>query len=284
MGKIYLLGFVFILIFSACSTPQYSPPSASNARLNQAQKNINQAIYREKNNLSNKEIEQKVKPIMSSLQPAVKILCGYVNERKGCNTMWNLKFSDSGAYTAFASENNIVIIDYEVAKISIFDDEIAFVLAHEISHHLLNHINETKDSMLLTNIGNSILSYTLRKAVLDSANDFCYSIKDCYKEAEKIEYGMIMADVISGEFSSALYYKFSRGQESEADLLAAYILSLSGYSLIRARESQVYLASQSGRRTSFLDSHPQGADRLAAYDAVIDEVLSNVNRLPRKQN
>ena len=282
MGKIYLLSIVFILIFSACSTPQYSSPSASNARLNQAQKNINQAIYREKNYLSNTEIEQKVKPIMSSLQPAVRILCSYVNERKGCNTSWNLKFSDNETYNAFASQNNIVSIDYEVAKVSKFDDEIAFVLAHEISHHLLNHINENKDSSLMANIGNSILSYTLRNAVLDSSDDFCYSIKDCYKEAEKIEYGMILADGLSNVFSSALLYKYSRGQESEADLLAAYILSLSGYSLIRAREAQVYLSSQSGRRTSFLDSHPQGADRLATFDAVIDEVLSNVNRLPRK--
>ena len=79
---------------------------------------------------------------------------------------------------------------------------------------------------------------------------------------------------------------YSKEQEREADLLATYLLSRSGYSLARAQNVMVVLARFAGEEASnpthksFLESHPAGAERVVAWQKAIDEIKANPSKLP----
>jgi len=74
---------------------------------------------------------------------------------------------------------------------------------------------------------------------------------------------------------------FSKEQEREADYMAALILHRAGIDLDKARGLLVTMAAGSGRMTTtFLDSHPAGPERVAAWDRAAAEIRASNGRLP----
>ncbi|MBJ50261.1 MAG: hypothetical protein CMQ47_00520, partial [Gammaproteobacteria bacterium] len=70
---------------------------------------------------------------------------------------------------------------------------------------------------------------------------------------------------------------FSRAQEKEADIMAGRLLFNAGYSLTQARSQFILLAQLGDRkrlRSTFLDTHPVGPERLAHWDMVIASITS----------
>ena len=71
---------------------------------------------------------------------------------------------------------------------------------------------------------------------------------------------------------------FSRAQEKEADIMAGRLLFHAGYSLTQARSQFIQLARLGDRervRSTFLDTHPVGPERLAHWDMIIEGTASN---------
>ena len=76
---------------------------------------------------------------------------------------------------------------------------------------------------------------------------------------------------------------YSRKQEMEADYIAAYIISKSGFGLEDGRGILVKLGRISGGTTStVLDTHPAGPERVAAWDLAAEEIRAG-SPMPQKR-
>ena len=115
-----------------------------------------------------------------------------------------------------------------------FKDELAFVIAHEVAHHLLDHINKKTDAIFVGSI--------LGELLLD--------------------------DYVSGLFLGSIVNAVnSREYEEKADAIALKIIQKSGYDIQKARFVLMRMAKMDYRVTSkFLQSHPSGFERITAFD------------------
>jgi len=143
------------------------------------------------------------------------------------------------------------------------DAEIAMVIAHEMSHHIANHIRESQNSQAA-----GALIGGLAMAILLGATDTYYP--------DGVQVGVMV-----GAMAGVLTY--SRKQEMEADYIAAYIISKSGFDLEDGRGILVKLGRISGGTTStVLDTHPAGPERVAAWDLAAEEIRSG-SPMPQKR-
>jgi len=76
---------------------------------------------------------------------------------------------------------------------------------------------------------------------------------------------------------------FSKEQEREADLLAAYILARAGVDLQRAGRTFEVLTKLGSRTVaSWKDTHPAGPERIVAWRKAVAEVEASPDKLPTK--
>jgi predicted Zn-dependent protease len=74
---------------------------------------------------------------------------------------------------------------------------------------------------------------------------------------------------------------FSKEQEREADLLAAYLLERADYDLDKAGRVFTVLARMDERtEASLFDTHPAGPERIAAWEHAKAEVAASPDKLP----
>jgi Zn-dependent protease with chaperone function len=187
---------------------------------------------------------------------------------------------DDDEFNAYATGSNEIVMFKGIAERSRYDEEVAYILAHELSHHMLNHIRETGTNQLIGNVLGTLVGLAAAAWVYEGV-DCNPRSQDCDYVADGIQ-GMV--DIGSNAGTFIANRKYSVAQESEADWLTAYILSHADFSLIRAREAVVHMAvinDSTSTRSSFFDSHPVGPERLSQFDTAIQEVLSNVSGNPR---
>jgi len=163
----------------------------------------------------------------------VKRICKEENiTNKSC--MWSISVERNAIFNAYASRNNKIVISSGLIDQIKYEDELAFVIAHEIAHHLLNHI--TKGATL-------IISGQILGTILFS------------NEAG----GYVMA--------SLLRSLPSRQFETNADALAIKIVELAGYDLKKARYVLMRMAKlDPSIKSRILESHPAGVERIVAFD------------------
>ncbi len=76
---------------------------------------------------------------------------------------------------------------------------------------------------------------------------------------------------------------YSKAQETEADLLAVYLLERSGYNAeVAERVWRVFYALNQHVPDGWTDTHPSDAQRLAHWQKAIVEARTSSNGLPRK--
>ena len=114
------------------------------------------------------------------------------------------------------------------------------MVAHEVAHQVLDHIDKNKGIV----IAGTILS------------------------------GLLLDDFIGGViFGNVVGQLSSRKYESSADALALRIISLAGYDPAKARYVLMRMAKMDERLTSkFMQSHPSGVERIVMYDKILDRL------------
>ncbi|MEY5028711.1 MAG: Metalloprotease LoiP precursor [Pseudomonadota bacterium] len=136
-----------------------------------------------------------------------------------------------------------------IDQLKLTDDEIAMIMGHEMAHALREHARERLAKSQVTNIGLSLASQLLGLGQL----------------------GNVAADL----GTQLLTLKYSRDDESEADLVGLEIAARGGY---RPEASvqlwQKMLAANGNGGPAFLSTHPSGSNR-------IEELQSN---LPKVQH
>ena len=146
------------------------------------------------------------------------------------------------------------------------DDALAAVLAHEVGHHLAGHIGRQY----------------MRGAAAGAATSAALGAVIPFGGLAGWALGQGAAQLGAG----AARLVFSKAEEREADYLAAYLVARAGYDLDRA--GRLWLALGRGRdgapRDSAgpLDSHPAGAERLAAWRRTVEEIRASPDLMPRR--
>jgi len=166
---------------------------------------------------------------------------------------------------AFTEEDGHIYLHRGMLDYLQSDDEIAAVMAHEMGHQIANHVEEGKGSAVLGALLGGLLMGGAAVAgglTQEEAN-------------QQTNQGMGLGARI-GQIS------FSKEQEREADLLAAYVLARGGFDLHRAGGTFEVLAKLDDRtNASWKDTHPAGPERIVAWRKAVVEVEANKDQLPR---
>ena len=178
------------------------------------------------------------------------------NERAR-NWKWEVNVVNSPQVNAFCMPGGkIAFFTGIIEKMKLTDDEVAMVMGHEIAHALREHSRARAAKNTLTNFG------TIAVSVLVGGN--------------------------AGELARAggglLSLRFSRGDETEADLVGMELAARAGYN----PESGITLwqkmsAASQGAPMEFMSTHPSGTTRISTIKTNLKDVMPLYERARAKR-
>lgn len=156
------------------------------------------------------------------------------------------------------------------------EDQLAFVLGHEITHYAQNHSIESWQAMKNRNNGALILSMAVAVAGAASAASAstAQAASDTMRAAQAINDIIYLSTI-------AAFFGFSRKNETEADELGLHRATKAGYDPKAAAEiwrnlvaetqaSDFKKVRESQTKPSIFDSHPITTDRIQTLDALAE--------------
>lgn len=167
---------------------------------------------------------------------------------------WEVSLIGSQALNAFAMPGGkIAFYTGIIERLQLSDDEIAFIMGHEIAHALREHGRERQSKAMIAQgltIGASILSQVMG-------------------------YGDIGGQVARG-VSNVTMLKFSRDDESEADLLGMDLSARAGFDPragISLWEKMSSASNGQGTPPQWLSTHPSHESRIADIRKALPKVM-----------
>jgi len=170
---------------------------------------------------------------------------------------WEVNLIGSKQLNAFCMPGGkIAFYTGIIDQLKLTDDEIAMVMGHEIAHALREHARERLAKNQLTDVGATILGELLGGG----------QVTDLFKAG-----GNLMS------------LKFSRDDESEADVIGLDLAARAGYDP-RAGISlwQKMGAAANGAPPAWLSTHPAGNDRIAEIEQHLPDVMPLYEAAHRK--
>ena len=219
------------------------------------------------------EAEQQL-PILNDAQ--VNSYINQIGQRLAANAggpqfQYRFRVVNQTDINAFALPGGFIYINRGVIDNARNEGEVAGVIAHEISHVALRHGTHQASKAYIAQAGISILGGLLGGKV-----------------------GQGTAQVINavGGFGlNALFLKYSRDIETQADVRGSQILTASGYSPVDMINFFKTLESvDPSKKTNFLADHPAPPDRIARIEQeakllhVADKPTTNVAQLQSIQS
>lgn len=165
------------------------------------------------------------------------------------NWKWEVNLIDSDQVNAFCMPGGkIAFYTGLIDKLKLTNDEIAMVMGHEIAHALREHARERMGKGAATDIGASLLSQFLGLGQL--------------------------GQTVTNYGAQLLTLKFSRENESDADLVGMDLAARAGYDP-RATISlwRKMSAARQSAPPEWLSTHPSSNSRIAEMEANMDKVL-----------
>src|SRR5437762_3246446 len=156
---------------------------------------------------------------------------------------YQFKVVNASDINAFALPGGYIYVNRGVLEQAHNEGEVAGVLAHEISHVALRHGTHQASKAYLAQAGISILGGIL---------------------GGKIGQGTAQViNAVGGIGLNALFLKYSRDLETQADVRGSQILAASGYSPVdMVNFFQTLESVDKARKTSWLSDHPAPPDRI----------------------
>jgi predicted Zn-dependent protease len=166
---------------------------------------------------------------------------------------WEVNLLGSTQINAFCMPGGkIAFYQGILTKLELTDDEVAMVMGHEIAHALREHARERMGKSMATNglsrLGGALISGYFG---IDSR----------------------LTDAVAQQGAQLLTLKFSREDESEADLVGMELAARAGYNP-RAGVSlwQKMSAANKGAPPQWLSTHPSGSARIKDIEANLPKV------------
>lgn len=176
------------------------------------------------------------------------------------------QYVDDDEVNAFTDDAGNIYLHRGLLDYLETDEEIAAVMAHEMSHQIAGHVDETQNSILL----GALLGGLLMGGIAAAGEASQAGVED-------------MAAVGMENGGRIGMLTFSKEQEREADFLAAYVLARAGYDLQLAGRTVEVLAKLDDKAiASWKDTHPAGAERIVAWRKAVAEAEASPDQLPTK--
>jgi Peptidase family M48 len=181
-------------------------------------------------------------------------LNGYLNQiitklaaqAPGARYPYTIKAVNDSAINAFSLPGGPMYVNRGLVEAARSEAELAGVLAHEMSHVALRHGTHQASKAYLTQAGLGILGGLLGRNGGNAAN---------------------IVNAIGGLGLNAVFLKFGRDDEYQADQLGAEIMARAGYNPLAMANFFELLRSEQGRDPGklerFFSDHPPSADREA---------------------
>jgi len=243
------LPFLVLLPLGACADLAYQGPPISPAAQNAALAEIRRAEAPVRRPMTEEQAKEAIARVARRLAPAGSAVC----RELGRDCSWRFIYDPSRELNAAATGEGDIIVQRGVAEYAANDDQMAFVIAHEMAHHAANHVQSTNTrAQLGAALGGVLASMIGSYAGLQSE-------------------GLVQG--AAGIGSQLAVISYSKAQEREADAIGATILRRAGYDIGEAREMLVALGRLSGEtETRLLSTHPAGPDRIASFDAAVADM------------
>mgnify|MGYP000897791068 CR=1 FL=1 len=182
---------------------------------------------------SSSQAHSLVESVHFKIFKSVKQLCSSEEiDEKEC--IWTISIIRSPEFNAYASKGKKITLTSGLIDSLSNDDELAFIIAHEIGHHIYDHIGQ--------NMKTSFISMVLGAVILDAT-----------------ELGFLVGNIINSATSIR--------KELSADAIAYRIIHVAGYDTSKARQALFRIAKRDPRINSkFLQTHPSGMERIIAFD------------------
>ncbi|SEO46240.1 Peptidase family M48 [Rhodospirillales bacterium URHD0017] len=236
-------------------------PVVSDGNIAMAQAEVRTASPPQRRWVSDDEAAQTLRTAIQLVRMPAINLCHQMNVGV-CD--WKFRMSRARDLNAGAMGYGQIVLNRGIVEYANNEEEVCLVVAHEIGHHAANHIARgTASRMIGALIGVAVVGVVAVATGSDPGRDIVDSAAQ-------------LGATIGG-------LSYSKEQEREADYMAALILYRAGLDLDKARGLLVTMASGSGRmETTFLDTHPAGPERLAAWDRAAAEIRASNGRVPQR--
>jgi predicted Zn-dependent protease len=236
-------------------------PAVSDANIAMAQAEVRIALPPLRRLVSDDEAAQTLRKAIQLVGRPAKNLCHEMNVGV-CD--WRFRMSRDRDMNASAMGYGNIVLNRGIVEYAANDEEICLVVAHEIGHHAANHVARGD--------GNQLIGALIGIAVVGIA-----------AAASGSNPGQAAVDSAARLGATIGRLSYSKEQEREADYMAALILHRAGVDLDKARGLLVNMAARSGvMATTFLDSHPAGPERVAAWDRAVAEIRASNGRVPQR--
>ena len=161
---------------------------------------------------------------------------------------WEVNLLGGKELNAFCMPGGKIAFFYGILQqLQLSDDEVATIMGHEMAHALREHARERMGKTAATRIGASVLS-----AFLGLGN---------------------AGDTLLNMGGQLLTLKFSREDESEADIVGMELAARAGYDPEAGVTLwQKMMTASKGAPPQFLSTHPAGASRIRDIEAKLPKV------------
>lgn len=170
---------------------------------------------------------------------------------------WEVNLLGSPELNAFCMPGGKIAFYYGILeKLKLEDDEVAAIMGHEISHALREHARERMGKSQATQVGAGVLS-----ALLGLGN---------------------LGNAALNAGSQLLGLRFSREDETEADLVGIELAARAGYDPAAAvRLWEKMMSANKGAPPQWLSTHPASETRIRDIQANLPKVLGLYERAPK---
>ncbi|OCA68512.1 peptidase M48 [Chryseobacterium artocarpi] len=168
------------------------------------------------------------------------------------NYSWEFALLQSNELNAWCMPGGKVAVYTGILPVTKDDNGLAVVMGHEVSHALAGHGNERISQAMMAQYGGAILGGAISNAQWASVFQKVYPIG-----------------------SQVALLKYGRGQESEADEMGLYLMSMAGYDPRAAIPfwNRMEAASSGARQPEFLSTHPNPETRISDINKDLPKAL-----------
>lgn len=185
----------------------------------------------------------RLRYIMDRMIPYTSNWNGRANQWK-----WEVQLLGSQQINAFCMPGGKIAFYFGILQqLQLSDDEVAMIMGHEIAHALREHARERMGKSTATRVGTNIVS-----ALLGLGN---------------------LGDTALNMGAQLLSLKFSRDDETEADLVGAELTARAGYNPTAGVSLwRKMMAANKNAPPQFLSTHPAGESRIQDIERILPKV------------
>lgn len=268
MRTCILFTMALALLLGGCAGAQFRLPQLTDAEIDSAAL----AVAGDTSKLgsidrASAESSALVDAAATRLQAVAAAVCQSA-ETEDCR--FDIRYVEDGTVNATTAADGTIRIYRGLLRYLETEEEIAAVIAHEMGHHIAEHVEETQTNAAI----GATIGALFTAGLLGAAG--CYSGPYCNPgDTQTLMRQSMQLGAEVGAIS------FSKEQEREADLLAAYLLARAGYDLDKAGRLFAVLSRMSDKtQASLFDTHPAGPERVAAWEKAKAEVAASPDQLP----